>query len=259
MIPVAPLKQVTASAEITGNGPASMRTLPKPVQDPDRFYEIAKRHGFFKYVVLDIHGKKNGRLCPKVLGTNLDRSFFDSSNQVRETADSPLIDGLTKTNIPYGWRLAFDCGTGRQRIPSTPIDDRLIELFGEHHIRGGFCVPIYSLGGRRHAVIYYAEHLDASDRHPELVLETIECFERTFVESDFAKAEPIKQLNAGERRCLLWAARGKTSHEISIILELSEHTVNHYFTSSAQKLRASGRIQAVVKAIDAGVIDLHGE
>ena len=63
-------------------------------------------------------------------------------------------------------------------------------------------------------------------------------------------------LSEGERNVLLWCANGKTSFEISRILNLSEHTVNHYIAAAARKLDATNRPHAIAKAIKAKLIDV---
>ena len=63
-------------------------------------------------------------------------------------------------------------------------------------------------------------------------------------------------ITARQRQCLEWIASGKTSYEISIILGLSEHTVNNYINDACKRLGAVSRIQAVVIALQSGLIDL---
>ena len=63
-------------------------------------------------------------------------------------------------------------------------------------------------------------------------------------------------LSTGERNVLLWCGNGKTSFEISRILGLSEHTVNHYIAAAVKKLDATNRTHAIAKAIKFGLIDL---
>ncbi len=63
-------------------------------------------------------------------------------------------------------------------------------------------------------------------------------------------------LSEGERNVLLWCANGKTSFEISRILSLSEHTVNHYIAAAVRKLDATNRPHAIAKAIKAKLIDV---
>lgn len=73
--------------------------------------------------------------------------------------------------------------------------------------------------------------------------------------SDLLAAEYAQNLRKSlvlgnrERQCLDWTAQGKTSFEISKILDLSEHTVNNYIVSATRKLGASNRAHAIAKAL----------
>jgi DNA-binding NarL/FixJ family response regulator len=70
------------------------------------------------------------------------------------------------------------------------------------------------------------------------------------------EAEPKRAaLSSREAEVLTWAARGKTSAEIAIILELSKRTVDFHFDNARTKLAAASRIDTVVRAAAAGLID----
>ena len=67
----------------------------------------------------------------------------------------------------------------------------------------------------------------------------------------------IKQkskLYACEIEVLYWAAQGKTSYETSLILGLTQHTVNSYRKNAIFKLEASNVVHAVYKAYFEGII-----
>lgn len=86
--------------------------------------------------------------------------------------------------------------------------------------------------------------------------ETIQA-NRTIAEFE-EDADPVGSgLTNSETRVLTWCASGKTSFEISKILKLSEHTVNHYISSATHKLDAVNRTHAIAKAIKTGVIALN--
>jgi DNA-binding CsgD family transcriptional regulator len=83
--------------------------------------------------------------------------------------------------------------------------------------------------------------------------------------SDFAAAQWARlksaetgaaAISAREAACLQWAAAGKTSEDCAQILGLSPHTVNQHLASAAVKLGAVNRVQAVAKAVRAGLINL---
>ena len=55
---------------------------------------------------------------------------------------------------------------------------------------------------------------------------------------------------------LLWAARGKTSAEIAIILGLSERTINFHCDQAMRRLDVVNRTQAVANAVAEGLIGI---
>jgi len=62
-------------------------------------------------------------------------------------------------------------------------------------------------------------------------------------------------LSDREKECLGWAAVGKSSWDISVILSISENTVNFHVKNAMKKLGAARRTLAIVKAINLGLID----
>lgn len=66
--------------------------------------------------------------------------------------------------------------------------------------------------------------------------------------------EPV-HLTDRERECLTWTARGKSAWAISMIIGVSEHTVNFHLKSVMRKLKASNRIQAVALAVRLGLVN----
>ncbi len=63
------------------------------------------------------------------------------------------------------------------------------------------------------------------------------------------------RLNDREIEALMWAARGKTSEEISLIMAITERTVYFHLNNARDKLGVATRIQAAVKATMAGFIE----
>ncbi len=62
-------------------------------------------------------------------------------------------------------------------------------------------------------------------------------------------------LSPRELECLIWVTRGKSSGDIGGILGLSPRTVDSYLEKVCSKLRVRTRIEAVVVAVRAGVIE----
>jgi len=64
-----------------------------------------------------------------------------------------------------------------------------------------------------------------------------------------ATARPsLVSLNEREVETLTWAARGKTSAEIAVILGLSKRTIDFHLDNARNKLGVATRIEAAVKA-----------
>lgn len=63
-------------------------------------------------------------------------------------------------------------------------------------------------------------------------------------------------MTAREREVLRWAADGKTSWEVSVILRISERTVKFHLIQASRKLNAVNRTAAVAKALARGLIKL---
>lgn len=60
-------------------------------------------------------------------------------------------------------------------------------------------------------------------------------------------------LSPREREVLMWLRCGKTSWAISLILRISERTVNYHVNNIMRKLDVSNRMQAVSVAYDGDI------
>nr|WP_307774118.1 LuxR C-terminal-related transcriptional regulator [Luteimonas salinisoli] len=65
---------------------------------------------------------------------------------------------------------------------------------------------------------------------------------------------PCPALTRREREVLRWAAIGKTSWEISLILGISERTVNFHVQGACRKLGVPGRRAACARAVALGLV-----
>jgi DNA-binding CsgD family transcriptional regulator len=61
-------------------------------------------------------------------------------------------------------------------------------------------------------------------------------------------------LSPRERQVLKWLSLGKTSWDISVILRISERTVNYHVNNIMKKLDVTNRLQAVSEAVNMEII-----
>lgn len=75
----------------------------------------------------------------------------------------------------------------------------------------------------------------------------------------FVEKMVMKPLTARELTCLRWAAIGKTSWEVGVILGLAERTVNFHIHNACRKLDVHGRQAAITIALQAGLLPILTE
>ena len=63
------------------------------------------------------------------------------------------------------------------------------------------------------------------------------------------------ELSDRELEMLTWAARGKTSAEIALIVGLSKRTVDFHIDNARAKLGAATRVEAAIKAATGRLIE----
>jgi len=102
----------------------------------------------------------------------------------------------------------------------------------------------YDAGGKRFLILFSGDDPPPTESLPSLVYQTIAALD------GYAQSNPGPHhgLNSREISCLEWAAAGKSSAEISVILSLSEHTINGYMKSAVSKLGCVTRGQAIAVA-----------
>jgi DNA-binding NarL/FixJ family response regulator len=66
--------------------------------------------------------------------------------------------------------------------------------------------------------------------------------------------KPSFELTAREVQTLTWVARGKSSAEIAVILDVTERTVNFHIDNVIRKMGVASRVQAAVKATILGLL-----
>lgn len=65
---------------------------------------------------------------------------------------------------------------------------------------------------------------------------------------------PLPKLTKREMDVLSWTAHGKTAWEVSVILGMSEKTVNFHLGNTMRKLGVNSKHQAVIKYMAAGIL-----
>ena len=161
----------------------------------------------------------------------------------------------------YQQRRAVRWGPPEEFRPLGSDQQRIMDEAGEHGITRGLTIPI-SGSGEEFGLFVVASQQPAEvvDRnihqylhelymtgtyvHAIISTKAVQHFERMEID-----------LTTREKEVLIWTARGKSSWEISKIINKSDATVNFHIKHAIRKLNASNRCHAVVMATVFQLID----
>jgi LuxR family transcriptional regulator len=139
---------------------------------------------------------------------------------------------------------------------------KALEFLGDYGLSRGITIPVHLPLGRFAVMSAIADNtckswhvLRTEAREP------LFCVMHAFTKAIFRRGlerqiEVADQvtLTQREQECMRWAALGKTTSEIAIILDRSPETVRLHIKNSFTKLNATNRAQAVANALDRGLI-----
>lgn len=164
--------------------------------------------------------------------------------------DSLIPRHMLVTNAPYSWSDVTRLGK---------VDLTTKKILNDAHEFGyddGMYCPSRSPDGSYDAVVLCGSRVDLLDPYVRTaadILSTYYAMEvRRFLRNKDAH-RPL--LSARQRECLAWVRLGKSSSDISDILGISAYCVNEYIAAACRKLNVRTRVQAVVEALNQGMID----
>ena len=200
---------------------------------------------------------------------------------------------LNVRNFPHGWQegwtrfethdpyyhacfngtLPFDWRTVQSHEALRPAEREAWHYLADLGLGRGMTIPIHLPGGRFAVVSAILDRTAANwdfifDQSRDTMFYLTHKFYNVIHQKGFEDqivvALPIK-LSPREQECLRWAAVGKTSPEIAIIVNRSVETVRLHVKNAMNKLNAHTRAHAIAKATPtrpaaallAEVIDRH--
>jgi LuxR family transcriptional regulator, quorum-sensing system regulator BjaR1 len=149
----------------------------------------------------------------------------------------------------------FEWAEARYDKDSNPAAHLVMTRATDFRLMQGYCIPLhYDDGG---AVISMATEQPTIDPVAKSALQLIGVYAHNRIRAlGRPKQEKRDLLTRREREILRWAADGKTSWEVSVILSISERTVKFHLVQASHKLNAVNRTAAVAKALARGLIKL---
>jgi DNA-binding CsgD family transcriptional regulator len=167
----------------------------------------------------------------------------------------PIIAYCTEYVTPIQWH-------DLPKIPSTRSIQMMNEA-SEFGLKAGITMPMHSPHGEMGVLSFALNRPETTSReitqHAMPYIQILAGYIHEAVRR-VLNLEDLNQeilLTAREKECMKWAADGKTSWEISRLLNLSERTINFHLNNATQKLHASNRQHALIKATLLGLIHPH--
>ncbi|AJQ96491.1 helix-turn-helix transcriptional regulator [Gynuella sunshinyii] len=170
----------------------------------------------------------------------------------------PVQHHALKTSVPFVWSYQHPEQTNLPEM--LQIDPRVQEYMNDNNIACGLTVPIHQPDG---GFASLTGMVSGHNRLPELneVMARFALMAHQFHENIYPKFSPdvrscrFIELSKREKECLAYSAEGLTAKEIARHIHRSIPTVNMHLNSAIQKLGASNRVQAVVRAMHYRLIE----
>lgn len=212
--------------------------------------EVTGLFGFKYFLVANTSGSGSGTFSEAMVITSAPSELIQGYESKGVMAVNPLAAMMRETRTPFEYRR--DQSDSPQSANGLALP---VAAPAGQELDCWFVVPVYDPDHGAAAVCFLG------DRPPLSACETAEMtlyahlMHHKLRQVSAKPAKSSSPLTERERECLLWTAAGKTSVEIGRILDLSEHTVNHYLNNVARKVGAVNRTQAVAYAMRNGYID----
>lgn len=191
-----------------------------------------------------------GRIEPYVMVNGWSPGWFDLYTERNLVHNDPIAQHCFQTNSCFSWsEVCWDNREDKQaRFVMSAAED-----FG---LLGGFCVPIHDPRGFQAVVTMAGDDLYLTDDIRRglhlLSIYAHACAHRL----NLGLGEQITPLKGRVREVVRWAAMGKTNWEISVILNISEKTVEYHMSVAARLLQTTNRTHTVAEAMRRGQLDL---
>ena len=170
----------------------------------------------------------------------------------------PIPDFIMNAGRVQSWSTVMD----RQSDHADPRIGEYFRAMRQYGLTYGVGIPLFGPAGRdAYASFGFADDpcADQSGRVP--ILRTImqAAHQRICVLEAAEERASSPELSARERDVMYWIAQGKSNSAIAQILGVSQHTVGTYIKRIFEKLDATDRVSATVRALKAGLITLSRE
>lgn len=222
------------------------------------FLQITKNRikllvGFSQAIFISFKKQNNklGKPTSEIININYPKEWVSSYMEKRLWEIDPLIKrGITKSCFQF-WHDTFS---------TNPPPNELKNLSSKFGFLDGLACSTVNKPFNDASLIIIADKNIKDGKRSRIILEALMPYLHIAHESIIRNKSHINYnggLSLRECEILNWLRNGKTSWEISVILEITERTVNFHVSNIKRKLNAINRQQAVAAGIDLGIINCN--
>ena len=162
----------------------------------------------------------------------------------------PVLARGREAVLPFDWN---------ELSREDPATQAFFDDAADHDVgSNGMAIPIRNRKGVRSLVCFTSNHSENEwakyKRRNIAKLQPMAVLINSAARINFKLTLDPVELSKREEECLIWAARGKTYHEIARILDLSFASVKTYLDTARHKLSCINLTHAVAVALATGVI-----
>jgi len=214
-------------------------------------FSLAQSYGFDKclYSVLN---NKHEAMENAFIKSNYSPAWHKTYDEKHLALVDPTVHHCLTSNLPLIWEDKSFSGAAQKE---------LYETAKQYGLCSGLVFPIHGARGEFGMMSFVAPQakLAKSNKEFQQVVQTLSILKDHVFESSLKfipnkpSAKPVC-LTTRETEVLKWSTAGKSSWEISKILNCSESTVNFHLLNVRHKFDVSTTQLAVIKAIQQGII-----
>ncbi|MFT7773302.1 helix-turn-helix transcriptional regulator [Roseateles sp.] len=183
---------------------------------------------------------------------NTPDAYVQAAKDLSDTRRDPVMTSLMTQSVPvlYNQQTYVAAGVGE-----------LWEMQAPYGYKTGIAVKLH-LPGDKHFLLGVDREEALPDPGAQLMqmvggLQLLAAHALTAADrllSPKLNKDDLPKLTKRELDVLSWTAQGKTAWEVSVILSMSEKTVNFHLGNAMRKLEVTSKHQAVLKCVAAGVL-----
>ncbi len=186
--------------------------------------------------------------APQILNVSFPKQYFNILKQHRLWAGNPIaIQGMQQPGL-QSWQKTY-----KKMAPSQ----QLLDVKRSYNLDNGYSFSVHSLDPVGVTILSISDFDDLNEERWQFILNRLMPhfhLAMNRISQQKLPSEDVPSLTKRELEVLSWLKDGKTSWEISVILDISERTINFHVANVKQKLNASNRMNAVAQAMHLGLV-----